>query len=568
MSVTEPTEAQSTTGTVSGRASSDLEVLDLLAAYDRVLAASEREPLIAWVRVAPQRSVARRWRVERLPRPTWFLRFFVLWHITNATDELSRRLARRAALLDVSDREIADKAAVETFRSGIPPVHLRTALALVIVAAVVLGRLALQHASTVLSAVPAFQNLEQYRNFGKADLFTNAKPPPAVPVSAEAAKLFDRISDSVGPDVSALGKTLDALAGAHIIDIALLAVGLLFAVYVVARPVMPAFRMKRLLFNLDDQTEAWRVTTTARWHVSRRIGIYSREDRVFGALGGSRRRELPFDLIIPALLCCSLPLALGAFVLSRATSAVYGIYLPWIQWDYALEMGCVLLLVAGARLGWLLRTWCSRRQGQRATPRYPCQIELGDGCRLTVRDPLQVGAFALLVPYYTMTWWFLFNRCLCRMGTSGEIPSLGRRPSFSLLAFSPIGRNLLLPAAISFIRGIRRLRRAERARFVSVRSPSLRHQEAIGLAVVGVLLLELPLSGADMLLYPLPQLVGYFFRQWRVWIPLDIWLGFGLASALSAVTLGYLQSRLNSVMLQAGNPVPEGPERIVLEHSE
>ena len=381
----------------------DLDVRGLLAAYDRVLGASERERPIAWVRVRPDVPCHRRWTVPSLPRPTWLLRFFVVWHITNATNELSRRLARRAALQDESEREADDRAAVDVFREGVPPVHLRTALALLIVATVVLGRLALQHAGAVLSAVPAFRNLEEYRDPG-LETFTDAKPQPAVPVSEEAAKLFDRVGQSVGTDVSSLGKALDALAGARALDIALLAVGVMFAVYVVARPVMPAFRMKRLLFNLDDQVASWRPMTTARWHVPRRVGVYAREDRVFAALGGARRREMPIDLIVPALLWCSLPVALGAFVLSRATTVVYEIYPPWIGWDYAVEMGCVLLALAGARIAWLIRTWRSRRHWEPATAILPYQVEASDGRRLTVRDPLQVAAFALLVPYYTMIW--------------------------------------------------------------------------------------------------------------------------------------------------------------------
>jgi len=133
------------------------DVVELLRAYDRVLAAAEREPLLAWVRTVPPSEFSRRLPVAGLPRPTFLLRFFVHWHITSAVDALSRLLARRIALRDASDQDIADREAVTAFRAGLPPAHVRTKAAIFVLAVLTLGRLVLGHATAVLSDVPAFQ---------------------------------------------------------------------------------------------------------------------------------------------------------------------------------------------------------------------------------------------------------------------------------------------------------------------------------------------------------------------------------------------------------------------------
>jgi hypothetical protein len=214
----------------------------------------------------------------------------------------------------------------------------------------------------------------------------------------DAQELVDRVSDAVGTDTTSVRKTLDALGGASPLDVALVLVGFLFALYVVLRPFMPGFRLKRMLFNLDSNARAMRSSTTARWHVQLRTGVYAREDQVFARLGGRAPRELPFDLAVRGLLCLSLPTALGVYFVARGVGAPY--FFPpalLFYFDSTFRIGCLLLLVATFRLAWLIRAW-QRRNGRRAPTAF--EAGLGDGARAGVRDPLLVGALAFLVPYY------------------------------------------------------------------------------------------------------------------------------------------------------------------------
>jgi hypothetical protein len=79
------------------------------------------------------------------------------------------------------------------------------------------------------------------------------------------------------------------------------------------------------------------------------------------------------------------------------------------------------------------------------------------------------------------------------------------------------------------------------------------------LGVAGLLLAELPLFGGFLLLHPLSEAVFSVGTMLDPGIPFQDFRSLGLAIALSAASIGYLQSRINPVLLNAGTPVPEGP---------
>src|SRR4051812_33355549 len=244
------------------------DVRGLLLAYDHVLGAARREPAFAWVRRRPPPPGAvpqlrwfpwptwlRRFPLSHsLPRPTWLLNFFVVWHLDRTTRALHGLLSRRVATRTATKQDIADREALEIFRSGLPPVHGKTLLALLIVATVTLGRVALDHAGDLLTAVPVLKDVREYQLEERGDGVPKRSSP--IEIGDDAAKLVHKIGEAIGPDVSSVGKTLDALTGAGVVNLLLVLTGTLFALYVVSRPFMPAFRLKRLLFNLADDPGA------------------------------------------------------------------------------------------------------------------------------------------------------------------------------------------------------------------------------------------------------------------------------------------------------------------------
>jgi hypothetical protein len=532
------------------------DVQQLLRAYDRVLRRADSEGAIAWVRSRPPLEQEPLQRYKCLPRPTFLLRFFVLWHVDRATQELHRRLSRHGAIGELSPEEAADKDAVQVFRESLPPVRFRTTVALLLVAAIVFGQVAMQHAGSVLSAIPILQDVEEVRTFEVGE-DPSDEDQPAVPLRKEATRLIERIANSISTDVAGIGKALGALGDSRLIDIGLVLAGLRFAVYVVSRPFLPAFRLKRLLFNLGDDIDVWRSKTTARWHVPRRTGVYRREDAVFAALGARPPSEPPIDLIIPALLCLSLPLTLGAYVISRAPTVVHGWYPPWIGWNYAIEIGGVLLAMALSRLAWLWLIFKRRTEKLAFTP--PQVLELERARYVSVRDPLLVGFFAFFVPYYVMVWWYLVNRDLRRLGKHRSTSGLGRWPILSLFAFSPTGRALTLPVLVSAVRGARRLDRAEQAVTPSRRPKWGGRWTIVALLAAGLLLIELPITGTVALLSPLNDFL--YLLAWRTDLPFEPLPSLALILISSAAVVGYFQHRLNSVWRHVGHPIPEGPEQ-------
>jgi hypothetical protein len=275
-------------------------VTAILEDYDRLLLAADHAPWLSRLRMRPERPGGGS-DVWRLPRPTVMLRFFVRAHVRRGVETLHRRLSAEQALA----RRTAvpeEEEAVALYLQAVPPTHGR-AIGLALVAGfLVLGRLAVQYAGQALSRVPALTHVHE------GGLFSSAA---SADRSQQAQRLMHQVGDALGQGVPSPAKVLDVLLSARPADLAVVASASSLALYAVLRPFVPAFRVKRALLNVGGDPLALR-STTARWHVARRTGVYAREQRVFGRLGTRPPHELPFDLLVSGLLCV-VPLGLGTY---------------------------------------------------------------------------------------------------------------------------------------------------------------------------------------------------------------------------------------------------------------
>src|SRR5204862_3209463 len=136
-------------------------------------------------------------------------------------------------------------------------------------------------------------------------------------------------------------------------------------------------RLKRMLLNLPaDRRRPW-PSATSRWSVSQATGIYEQERQVFTELDVRRPREVPFDLLVPALAML-VPLAMAVSGFHEAIVGSSAALDRWLSgW-----LATVLLIIVVVRLGWLSRTWRLRRGC--FGPRTPFEVGIATHGRLSV----------------------------------------------------------------------------------------------------------------------------------------------------------------------------------------
>ena len=520
------------------------DVRTLLAAYDCVLlAAAGREHLVALVRSRPPRR-GRLDVIWQLPRVTWFLDFFVTWHISRRVARLHAALSRRVAAGRGTARDAEDREAVTMFRDGLSAPRLRTYAVLLIIATFTIGRLALDQAGPLLSALPVIQNVQADRAYDAERTGSSSTFSERLEIREEARRLVDRVGDAIGTDVASLGALLDAFGGANVIDILLVIVGIAFALYIVLRPFTPAFRLKRMLMNLGGDPYT-RARATARWQVQRSSGVYRRERAVFKRLGEAPPQELPLDLLVPMLLWLSLPMAVGVYLITGAPAVIGRADWTSLQFEYAFALGSGYIAIAVCRLGWLCRSaW--RRRGPEPGPLPPYEVEI-DGVRLTVRDPFSIGTVVYFVPYYAVVWWYLANRQIAAALHASSAPTRRwRYPILSPLAFTSWGTVAVIPTFVSILRGRRRLHEAERA--ADVDRPGLQRTLGVALAILasGYVLKQSPIVPAGPLVFstrPYVPVLDPPFYYYAYFPPIGALL---TGTAVIAVFAGYVQRRINS----------------------
>jgi hypothetical protein len=476
-------------------------ILALLADYDRLLLLTEHVAPLVWVRTRPRRDA----RVDpwRVPRLTMLVRFFVRLHVRRGVEGLHRRLSAARAL-GANSAIGADEEAVRLYAEAVPPTHVRAFAVAFAAGVLVVGRLAVQYAGEILSRVPDLAN----RSFS---------PGPSVNVdrtikaTSDAQQLVRRLGESLTEGVPSPGKLVDAFLSARLGDVAIVMAAASLAVYVVMRPCVSSFRFKRMLLNVggDMAATGW---TTERWSVVSRTGVFAAEESVFGSLGTRPPREFPLDLVVSGFLCV-VPIGLGAYLMTKARWDP--VWTGWLYFDVTLQLGLLLVFAGAARVAWLMRTWRRRCRGREAA-KPPYEIQLADGRRVLVRDPLTSALIVYLVPQAFLVWLAVVARDVRRVqrARGRARASIGRATSMSALGALTIS------------------------------------------AVAGVVFLLLPvptvwiLTPADLSFAPL------------AWPPVTLpWLLAYVVLAVTAPTVvAYGQLLANRLLREAGTVIPEGPD--------
>jgi hypothetical protein len=478
-------------------------LLELLKAYQRVQDAADDLPPLVMVRARHQASEVLS-RFRSLPRPRWFLRFFVAYHVDQVLAALNRRYNARAALNQASEFDEHDHRAVEEFRRSLSPTRVKTYMV-----ALFLFTLALSQPVVIWLVGIAMTVV------GENDAYSGPTGKFQLLNPDQIKELMNKIGGVVSPTPNSVGDALSALEAAGIKSALIVAVGCALTLYALLRLLTPAFRLKRMLFNLYPSVEHYKASTTARWHVSHSTGVYELEAAHFRALGITPKSEFPVDLAALGLVVL-FPLFLGVLVLGRSllepdlvTRLFEGVF------------GLLLLATVLLRFGWLLRTW-HRRSSSGRVPYAPFEVLLDDhGAIAQVQSPSSVGTLSFaslfLLLYYPLAvvpWWYRINRELRDLGRARGVESLGRSPALSAVAF--LGATLYgLPALITVYRTCRRIRTAQQ--------------------LVGV---------ADRLKPPWALMLGILFCP--------------------PLLFAYLQGALNKVWLAAGEPLTDAPHQRLL----
>jgi hypothetical protein len=347
-------------------------VRELLVAYHGLLGAVDglpAVPLVLWTHA--DRGLPARLRY--LPRPKWLLRLFVVRHLDASLALLARRYSAGAALGSLSETDLRDREAVKEFRQSLPPV--RQALYFVLPVVAVL---------TVARPLPAL--LAKYlRRAAPTGRFESWRA------------TIEQLGQGFSTDAGSLDKALNTLVKGGPGQTATVLFILALAAYLVLRPFVPAFRLKRMLLNLSADRREPRPSATSRWSVSQATGIYEQERQVFTELGVRRPREVPFDLLVPALAML-VPLTIAGSGFNEAITGPTAAD----RWLSAM-MGTLFLTIAVVRLGWLSRTW--RRRRGRFGPRMPFEVGIPTDSRLSVaKVERPVGVRILVLGLFLLLW--------------------------------------------------------------------------------------------------------------------------------------------------------------------
>jgi hypothetical protein len=350
------------------------DVAELILAYDRALALARTRSRLVAVRTRVPRDgrADRLWQVRWL---RWPVEHFIAWHVTRTLNALHRALSRRVATGQADERDIADRETVAAYRDSMRPVHVKSYLAIVIVLTLLIGGFILKAAGPVLSDLPVLRFAEEY-DAGFAE-GAEAERRDVIEISDRTSNLFASFGDAISADVSSLGDTVEAFVGAEPSDSALVLAGFLFSLYLVTRILVPAYRLKRMLFNLADDPRGLSYST-ARWNVKHATGVYRRERAVFASVDERLPREPPLDLLIPALWL-SLPVALAVYLFRNTHDWIFsqpaGFWLLGIPFEFSVALATGLVTLSAVRIVWLGLTWWARRRSSTSLTPFEVRAE-------------------------------------------------------------------------------------------------------------------------------------------------------------------------------------------------
>jgi hypothetical protein len=487
----------------------------LLLAYQGVLGTVDdlpAVPLVLWTHA--DRGLPARLRY--LPRPKWLLRLFVVRHLDASLALLARRYSAGAALGSLSEADLRDREAVKEFRQSLPPVRQVLCLVLLVVAVLAVAR-----PLPVLLAKLSHRAL-----FGPFDRWQAT---------------IDQLGQGFSTDAGSLDKAINAVVAGGPGQTATVLYLLALAAYLVLRPFVPAFRLKRMLLNLSADRRTPGPSATSRWNVSQATGIYEQERQVFTELGVRRPREVPFDLLVPALaMLVPLAIAVSGFneAITGSTAAD--------RWLSAV-MGTLFLIIVVVRLGWLSRMWRLRRG--HFGPCMPFEVAIPTDGRLSVAKVERPVGVRILV----------FGLFLLLVGGSEVAAAEPHQTLPDLLAATLIAA-LLCTAPVSYLWWRRVNRELRGVDEPPVRPRSTRRRSATRIRVIVGTLTVVPAFIA----------VSRRIRraQTRAGLPQTLRFGWLLLPALLVhpLLVAYLQYELNKIWTVLGEPLdpwdgsPPAPE--------
>jgi hypothetical protein len=309
------------------------EVRQLLLAYEIALDAADSLPWL--VRIA---SRPRRWTVfeplRRLPRPTVGTSSIVTYHVQRSTATLVQRYARIAATRGLTEEDERASGLVKNFRESLPEVRWKVIVPSVLIA--------------IFVAVQVVLGMVTRITTGLVEFLGNAEP---------SSEQVDRLAESllrslsVAPSVDSLSDLFDQFGKAGPAELLALAATIVTAGYLVLRPLSPAFRVKRILFNLVATGHVDLDRTTTTWNVPRSVGLYQLERALFTRLGARLPHEIDLDLWVSAVPSVGLAwwLVAGGPLYSESTAGHVALFLA--------AAGLV-----AARIAWLMQTGKARRR--------------------------------------------------------------------------------------------------------------------------------------------------------------------------------------------------------------
>jgi hypothetical protein len=273
-------------------------VLPLLRRYRSALALAADLP--------PSRTARPRWWRDVLTtlRPRWGLHRFLVDHMRARTDQLTRRYCLRLSLREDDGDDAQDREALEKFASSLPPPRGPIRVALPLLAIVVVSQL----------LVAWVGDLE-----GEGET-------------------FESIAGAASLSPSGIREAASALTAASLVVVIDLIGVITLSTYVVLRPFLFGFRLKRMLLAQPGALDG-RNAASPLAHAAEALDVHGKESRLFEALGMAPPAESSFDLKVKASIAL-FTLALGLYV---ATDRQHG----------DIFVGVVIMLLAVARGVWL-----------------------------------------------------------------------------------------------------------------------------------------------------------------------------------------------------------------------
>jgi hypothetical protein len=272
------------------------DVLPLLRRYRSALALAADLP--------PSRTARPRWWRDVLTtlRPRWGLHRFLVDHMRARTDQLTRRYCLRLSLGEEDGNDAQDREALERFASSLPAARGPVWMALPLLAIVAVAQL----------LVAWVGDLEGER------------------------ETFERIATIVDLSPGHVTEAASALTSASLVVVLDLIGVITLSVYVVLRPFVFGFRLKRMLLAQPGALDG-RHKASPLGQAASQLDVHGEETRLFAALGMAPPAESSFDLKVKATIAV-FALAGGLAIAGPHNDILFGL---------------VVTALAVARLVWL-----------------------------------------------------------------------------------------------------------------------------------------------------------------------------------------------------------------------